>query len=311
MRGKYRLIITGKKKNIYTKLEDKYIVLLIFSITIITSGIFIYFTLVLFNINIVYIFYFIDIMLIALFAIWGMAIYQYKPRAKPIYLWGIAIDLIFLVIYLFDAAIGITTFFLRVLHITLIIIVIGFLAFLYNLIQKNSFRERKIKFFLVFILFFSIFSSFLFDSASRQSFFLKEREVNSIQWYCNYTSNEKVLISKFGWYAIYIYYDYPFEDKNKERTLESIHYFLLVEPQYIHPSLHISNGINILKELKSSYSTEVILTLPKDYYSPFEWRFFDQLNEEEFETYFSLEYLNRIFSAKDENGEDLPYYWVI
>ncbi len=310
-RGTYRLIISGKKKNIYTKIEDKYIVLLIFSIAIISSSIFIFFTLTMFNINIVYIFYFIDILFIALFAIWGMAIFQYKPRAKPIYLWGIAIDLLFLVIYLFDATIGITTFFLRVLHITLIMIVIGFLAYLYNLIQNNSFQKKKFKFFLVFILFFSMFSSYLFDSASRESFFLKEREVNSIQWYCNYTSNEKVIISKFGWYAIYIYYDYPFKDKNKELTLESIHYFLLVETQYIHPSLHISNGTNMLKELKSSYNTEVVLILPKDYYSPFEWTFFDQLNEEEVDTYFNLEYLNRIFSAKEENGEDIPYYWVI
>ncbi len=108
-----------------------------------------------------------------------------------------------------------------------------------------------------------------------------------------------------------MYYDYPFEDKNKNLTLESIHYFLIVDNQFSHPNLHISNGSNILKNLKSSYNTDVILILPKDYYSPFSLRFFDQLSEEEIEAYYSLEYLNRICSTKGENGEETSYYWVI
>jgi hypothetical protein len=108
-----------------------------------------------------------------------------------------------------------------------------------------------------------------------------------------------------------LYYDYPFEDKNKELTLESIHYFLIVGNQFVHPNLHISNGSTLLKNLKLGYNTEVILVLPKDYYSPLSWRFFDQLSEEETEAYYNLEYLNRIFSAKGEDGEETLYYWVI
>jgi len=33
-------------------------------------------------------------------------------------------------------------------------------------------------------------------------------------------------------------------------------------------------------------------------------RFFDQLSEEEIEAYYNFEYLNRIFSAKGEDGEE-------
>ena len=120
-----------------------------------------------------------------------------------------------------------------------------------------------------------------------------------------------MIIAKFGWHAIFIYYDYPFEDRNKELTLESTNFFLMIENQFIHPNLHISNGSNILQNLKSRYNREVVLVLPKDYYSPLSWRFFDQLSEEELEVYYNLEYLNRIFSAKGEDGEEISYYWVI
>jgi hypothetical protein len=142
-------------------------------------------------------------------------------------------------------------------------------------------------------------------------FNLKKRELKSIQWYSNYTSNKEVIISNFGWYAIFIYNDYPFEEKDTDIELESIHYFLIVDNLLVHPSNHISNGTNILKELKSTYNTNVVLILPTEYYSQFSWRFFDSLNNEEIEAYYNLNYLNRIFSSKAENGEQTPYYWVI
>ena len=250
-------------------------------------------------------------LLISSFAIWGFAIFQYKPRGKPLFLWGLALDLMFLLMFLYDAVIGFTTFFLRVYFITTIIISIGFVSYLYKLIKLNSFQKRKFKLFLILVVIFSVYTQNLFDSTTINIFCLQKREVNSIQWYSNYTSTEEVIISKFGWYAIFIYYDYPFEDKNKDLPLESIHYFLLVDNQLIHPDLHISNGSNILKNLKLEYNTDVVLVFPEQYYSAFSWTFFDQLTEEEIEAYYNLDYLNRIFSAKGEYGEDLPYYWVI
>jgi len=50
--------------------------------------------------------------------------------------------------------------------------------------------------------------------------------------------------------------------------------------------------------------------LPKEFYLPSSWKFFDQLNEEELEAYYNLEYLNIIFSAKGEDGEETPYNLV-
>ncbi len=310
-RGEFTSIITGNKKRIYKKIEDKIIFPLIFGSTIILSIVFTLFNLTVMNISITYVFYFIEMLIISCFAIWGFLIFQYKPRGKPLFLWGLALDLMFLLMFLYDAIIGFTTFFLRVYFITTIVISVGFVSYLYKLIKLNSFQKRKFKIFLILVVIFSVYTQNLFDSTSIDIFCLKEREVNSIQWYSNYTSNEEVIISKFGWYAIFIYYDYPFEDKNKELPLDSIHYFLLVDSQLIHPDLHISNGSNQLKNIKSDYNTDVILVFPEEYYSPFSWTFFDQLTEEEIEAYYNLDYLNRIFSAKGEYGEDLPYYWVI
>jgi len=310
-KGIFKLIINGKKKKIYKIIEEKYLFPLIFGTTIILSSIFTFYALTFFKINVLYNFYFADTLLIALFAIWGLLIFQYKPRGKFIFLWGIAIDLLFLVIFLLDAIIAITTFFIRMFHLTLIIIVIGFVSYLYKLIHTHSFQKQKYKIFLIFIVCFSIFSSSLFDTISKNIFFLREREVKSIEWYSKYTSNEKVIFSKFGWYAIFIYYDYPFEDKNEELELESIHYFLIIDSLYIHPSSHITNGTNRLKQLKSFYNREIILILPKTFYTPFNWQFFDKLSEQEIEAYYNLEYLNRIFLAKGENSEEIPYYWVI
>ncbi len=310
-RGIFLLIITGKKKRVYKKIEDRYIFPLIFGLIIILSIVFTLFNLTVFNISITYVIYFIDMLIISSFAIWGLLIFQYKPRGKPLFLWGLALDLMFLLMFLYEAMVGMTTFFLRVFYLTTIIITIGFVSYLYKLLKTNSFQKRKFKIFLISVIIFSVYTQNLLDSTNIDIFNLREREVNSIRWYSNYTSNEEVIISKNGWHAIFMYYDYPFEEKNKELTLESIHYFLIVDNQFIHPNLHISNGSNILKNLKSVYDTEVVLVLPKDYYSPLNWRFFDQLSEEEIEAYYNLEYLNRIFSVKGENGEETPYYWVI
>ena len=310
-RGLFFLIITGKKKRIYKKVEDRIIFPLIFGLIIILSIVFTLFNLTIFNLSITYVIYFTDMLIISSFAIWGLLIFQYKPRGKPLFLWGLALDLMLLLTFLYDAMVGMTTFFLRVFYLTTIIITIGFVSYLHKLLKTNSFQKRKFKIFLISVIIFSSYISYLYDSTNIDIFNLREREVNSIQWYSNYTSTKKVIISKFGWHAIFMYYDYPFEEKNKDLTLESINYFLIVDNQFTHPNLHISNGSNILKNLKLEYDTEVILVLPKDYYSPLSWRFFDQLSEEEIEAYYNLEYLNKIFSAKGEDGEETPFYWVI
>lgn len=172
-------------------------------------------------------------------------------------------------------------------------------------------HKKKYKFFLLLFIVFSICISYSYDFATINHFDLKEREVRSIQWYSNYSSNGKVIISNFGWHGIFLYYDYPYEEHNQSLSLTSIDYFLLIENQFLYPNLHISNGSNVLKNLKSDDNTEVILILPEHYYLPFSWKFFDQLSEQQLDTYYNLNYLNRIFSSKSINDEEIPYYWVI
>ena len=310
-RGTFLLIITGKEKKGYKKIEDKFIFPLIFGLVIILSIVFTLFNLTVFNISFIYIIYFMEMLIISSFAIWGFLVFRYKPRGKPLFLWGLALDLMFLLMFLYDGMIGMTTFFLRVYYITTIIISIGFVSYLYKLLKTNSFYKRKLKIFLISLIMFSVYTQNLFDSTNIFIFSLEKREVNSIQWYSHNTSNKTLIITEYGWHAIFIYYDYPFEDKNKELDLESVHYFLTVDSTIVHPSLHISNGTNRLQELKSSYNTEVVLVLPKYYYSPLSWRFFDELSEEETEAYYNLDYLNRICATKGENGEETPFYWVI
>ncbi|TKJ20189.1 MAG: hypothetical protein CEE43_13425 [Promethearchaeota archaeon Loki_b32] len=111
----------------------------------IPSLIFSLFNQTIFKINIPYIFYFLDILIIVSFAIWGLLIFQYKTRGKPLYLWGLALDFLFLIMFLFETIVGVSTFFLRVFHLTLIIIIIGFVSYLYKLIKNNSFQKRKFK----------------------------------------------------------------------------------------------------------------------------------------------------------------------
>ena len=310
-KGKFKMILFGKKNNLYNKIENKYLFPFIFGFILIFISIFTIFNLLVFNFNISSIFNTIEILVLCLFAFWGLTLYQYKSKGKPLFLWFLSLCLILLIIFILDAALGVVSFFPRVFYLTSVIITIGFTSYIYKLIKNNSIQQRKFKFFFFFIIIFSFFVSFSQNSVSIEMFSLKEREVNSVKWYTNVTSSKQAIISEFGWRSIFIYYGYPYEDKNGELPLRSIHSFIEINEQLLHPSLHNSTGTNIFKDLKEAYGTEVILILPKELYLLFGWKFFDELSEEELEVYYNLESLNRIFSAKGEDGEETPYFWVI
>ncbi|MFX0049344.1 MAG: hypothetical protein ACFE8G_14470, partial [Candidatus Hermodarchaeota archaeon] len=108
------------------------------------------------------------------------------------------------------------------------------------------------------------------------------------------------------------YYDYQFEDENSSLSLTRTQYYITFSNSLIIPDNHIDeNGTNVLKDLKTSYDTDVFILLSKNYLTPNELEFYGELTEEQYAMYFSLKYLNRIFSVKSENGNSLPYYWVI
>jgi hypothetical protein len=310
-RRRFKLIITGKKRKIYSKIEEKYIFPLFFIVLVIFLFSFSITNLLIFNLETLSIFNGFEIVMLGLLAIWGIAVFQFKPQGKPLFLWGLALGTILLVGFVFDAAVGVSGFFSRIFYVSSIIISIGVVSYFYKLIKSNSIQKKKYKIFYLCLSIFSLVISFIQHTNSVEMFSIKNQEVNSVQFYTNHINSTNVIITEFGWTEIFIYYDYPFEDKNRELILEEIHYFLIINNQLAHPNLHISNNINILKNLKSFYNTDVILILPKEYYLAFSWQFFEELTEEETESYYNLNYLNRIFSAKGEDGEETPYYWVI
>ncbi|MFX1311028.1 MAG: hypothetical protein ACFFHD_00230, partial [Promethearchaeota archaeon] len=283
----------------------------ILSIIIILVTFFTIGNILIFNFDILSIFNTFDIIVLCLMSVWGLILYQYKPKGKPIFFWFLALGIILLFFFLFDVSIKVTGYYSRIFYIASTVISIGLVAYFYKAIKMNVIKKRNFKIFFLLIMIFSLIISFFQNSVTINNFSLKTQEVNSVQWYSNYTYNKQVIISEFGWTSIFVFYDYPYGIKNEDLPFREIDYFLLVENQYVHPSLHHFEGKNILKELKLSYGTDVVLILPKKYYVEFSWQFFDHLSEDEIEAYYTLEYLNRIFSARGEDGTDTPYYWVI
>ena len=75
--------------------------------------------------------------------------------------------------------------------------------------------------------------------------------------------------------------------------------------------MHIQNGSNILIELKSDLENDVYLIVTDEYLLLSSLSLFGSLTSEEMEMYYSLNYLNKIFSSKAENENEIPIYWVI
>ena len=111
---------------------------------------------------------------------------------------------------------------------------------------------------------------------------------------------------------MFYYYDYPYDENDKDLDGRDTHYFKDVQDnELFDPDEHIDNGTNKLQELKEEYETDVIITLDDQYYLNKEWATYGYVSKEEQEEYYEMEYLNRIYSAKSENGEENAYYWVI
>ena len=141
---------------------------------------------------------------------------------------------------------------------------------------------------------------------------LKKREVSAIQWYSHYTTGINTIIAENGWDHAFVYYNYPFGNQSYDLSFKEIHNFISANDDLMHPINHIlSNGTNILTEMKTDTEMDIYLLLSDYYLLPSGSSLYGELIPEEIEQYYNLNYLNRIFSAKSENGEDMPIYWVI
>jgi hypothetical protein len=310
-KGRYSLVIRGEMHKIFKKIEEKFLFPIVFALVITIICIFAIANLLLFNFNFITIFTGFEILIIWSFAIWGLFIFQYKPRGKPLLLWGLALGIILLAGVSFDFISGSFTFFSRIFYLSSILIAIGFVSYFYKLIKTNSIQKLKIKVFMIFITSFSLLATYLELNSSVEFFSLLRREVSTVQWYSNYTSSQNVIIAEFGWSSIFIYYDYPFQDNNETLPLDSVIFFLTASNDYLNPQFHIYNGTNILTGLKIDRGKEIFLIVSDNYLLVSGFELFGQLTDEEIEMYYNLTYLNRICVSKSADGKSTPIYWVI
>jgi len=310
-KGRFNLILMGKKFKFYTTIE-KYFIPLVFVVTLVfTVGFFIA-NLLWLNLNLITIFVGFEVIILVIFAIWGLVIFQNKAKGKPLFLWLLSFVFIILAGLLSDVLRGSLSFISRLFYLASPIIAIGFLSYVYKLIKTGKIKKLQIKLFFLFFVSFSATASYLELFSSIDFFSINNNELTAVQWYLQNSDDRNLLVLEFGWNPVFLYYDYPYEEKNSSLSMTTTQDFITFNNILIVPDNHFyENGTNILQELKEHRNMDVYILLTKNYLTTGEMEFFGELTEEQYESYYSLTYLNRIFSVKKENGESLPYYWVI
>ncbi len=311
-KGRFSSVIKGQGRNTYKKIEDRIIVPLIFSILILLVVVLLIVNLFWLKIEMINIFYITQIILISAFSIWGMILFQKKPRGKPIFIWGLSLIIILAIGFIFNVYILSNLIWQRILYLIPPFIVIGFISYIYKLIRLNKFKNFRPKFTILMIISFSLFTSYFYESVSYEVFDVKKRDASCIQWYSNNTREKNVILTKFGWNHVFNHYDYLFSDQDGSFTYNENFIFLKNETDLFPPNNHINeSGINILRKIKSDYHTDVYIIFAGEYPINKGGDLFGQLSKEELEEYYNLDYLNKIFSSKTMKGVETPLYWVI
>jgi len=310
-KGRFNLILMGKKFKFHRTIE-KYFIPLVFVMTLILTVGFFIANLLWLNLNLITIFVGFEVMIIVIFAIWGLVIFQNKAKGKPLFLWFLSFVVIIFAGLLSDVLRGSLSFISRLFYLASPIIAIGFLSYVYKLIKTGKIKKLQIKLFFLFFVSFSATASYLELFSSLDFFSINNNELTAVQWYLQNSDDRNLLVLEFGWNPVFLYYDYPYEEKNSSLPIATTQDFMTFNNILIVPDNHFyDNGTNILQELKEHKNMDVYILLTKNYLTTGEMEFFGELTEEQYESYYSLNYLNRIFSVKKENGESLPYYWVI
>ena len=308
--GKFNATIKGETNIRYKSVEDKIIIPFISSILIIVLIVLLVVDFVWMSIELINIFYVIEIVMISSFAIWGLIVFQKKQRGKSLFIWGIGLMLFLIIGIAFNLLTLTNMIWQRILYLLPPIVVIGFISYIYKLIKSHSIFQKK--FVVLFIVIFSLFTTYFYESNAFDVFLIKERDIRPIQWYSNNTSNRNVIITEFGWSHAFKYYGYPFDKKTEALLYDENFYFLKYNIDLFPPSNHFNDsGINLLKEIKEEYNTDVYLIFADDYIINKGFELFGQLTKEESEQYYSLGYLNKIYSARTESGEETPLFWII
>ena len=311
-KGRYKLIIFGKKKRLYKTIEDRFFIPILIVLVVIFTITFFIANFLLFNLNSYFIFVGFELVLFIIIGFWGFAVFRYKPKGKVLWLWAIVLVLLILAGMIFDAYTTTLNFYTRIFYITSVVIVIGFISYFQKLIKLGGRNETKSAILVSLIVVFSLFASIIDINVSREIYTLKKREISTIQWYSTYSSEVSTVVGQNGWEHVFVYYNYPFDNLSYDLSFKEIHNFIPANDDLMHPDNHVlSNGTNILSKMKKKTNMNIYLLLPDNYLLSSGSSFFGQLTPEEIEHYYNLNYLNRIFSAKSENGEEMPIYWVI
>ena len=310
-KGRFNLILMGKKFRFYTIIE-KIVIPLVFTLTLLSTIVFFVANLLWLNLNLISIFVGFEIIIVVIFAFWGLVVFQNKPKGKSLYLWLMAFVFLVLGGFIFDLMRGNLSFFSRLFYLSSPILAIGFISYIYKLIKISKINSVQVKSFLIIFVCYSSTTSLLEFYTSLDFYSVNNNELSAVNWYVDYSDNKNVLVMEFGWNPVFVYYDYPYDEKNSSLPLTTTQYYITFNNSIINPDNHIDeNGTNVLKELKKNYNTDIFLLLTKTYLTSTQMGFFGELTEEQVEMYYSLNYLNRIFSVKSENGDSMPYYWVI
>ncbi|MBY9008377.1 MAG: hypothetical protein KGD74_00765 [Candidatus Lokiarchaeota archaeon] len=310
-KGRFNLILMGKKFKVY-RLIEKYFIPSVFFVTLFFTVGFLIINLLWFNFNLIVIFVGFEVIIVTIIAIWGLVIFQNKAKGKPLFLWLLSFVIINLAGLLSDMLRGSLSFVSRLFYLASPIIAIGFISYLYKLIKTGKIKKLQIKLFLLFFVSFSSTTSYLMQFSYIDFYSINDNELTAVQWYLQNTDDRNLLVVEFGWNPVFLYYDYPYEEKNSSLPITTTQDFITFNNTLIVPDNHFyDNGTNILRELKEHKNTDIYILLTKYFLTTNQFEFFGELTEEQYESYYSLDYLNRIFSVKKENGESLPYYWVI
>jgi hypothetical protein len=309
--GKFNLILLGKKFKVYTTIE-KLIIPLVLIITLVLSAVFFIANILWLNLDLMSTFSGFELIILVIFAIWGLVVFQNKPKGKPLYLWLLAFVFLILLGFLSDLLRGDLSFFSRIFYISSPILATGIVSYLYKIIKMGKINLRHVKAFLIILMCYSPTITYLEFYSSLNFFSIDNSELSAVNWYVDNSDEKNTLILEFGWNTVFGFYDYPYGDKNSSIPLAYTQNYLTFNNTLINPDNHIDEeGNNILQNLKRSYKSDVFILLTKHYLTVDEMQFYGELTEEQYDLYYSLPYLNRIFSVKSENGDSLPYYWVI
>ena len=116
--GRYKLIISGKRKRFYKVIEDRFLIPILITLVILFTIIFFITNSIWFNANLFFIFVGIELVLYIVIAFWGFGVFRYKPRGKALRLWGMALSYLIFAGIIFDAFTDTLPFYTRIFYIT-------------------------------------------------------------------------------------------------------------------------------------------------------------------------------------------------